>query len=113
MKKIEIIVKPHKLEDVKEALAEIGIQGLTVTEVRDFGHQEKQTEIYRGNKYIVEFAPNVKIETVVEDAQVEGIVHAALAAAKFGETGDGQVFTMPVDEVVRIRTGETGVVALR
>jgi nitrogen regulatory protein PII len=108
MKKIEAIIKPFKLTDVKEALNEIGIRGMTVTEVKGFGRQKGHTEIYRGSEYTVDFLPKVKIETVLPDAQVEQAVQTIIKAAKTGKIGDGKVFVTTVDEAVRIRTDERG-----
>ena len=108
MKKIEAIVKPFKLEEVKEAIAELGIEGMTVTEVKGFGRQKGHTEIYRGSEYTVDFLPKIKLEIVVTDALLEGVVAAIVKAAKTGKIGDGKVFVLPVEEVVRIRTEETG-----
>jgi len=108
MKKIEAIIKPFKLEEVKDALAELGIEGMTVTEVKGFGRQKGHTEIYRGSEYTVDFLPKIKIEVVLSDSAVENAVKAIVAAAKTGKIGDGKVFIGPVDEAVRIRTEETG-----
>jgi nitrogen regulatory protein P-II 1 len=108
MKKIEAIIKPFKMEDVKEALGEIGIEGLTVTEVKGFGRQKGHTEIYRGSEYTVDFLPKVKFEVVVSDALVEKAVAAISAAAKTGKIGDGKIFVLPIENAVRIRTDETG-----
>ncbi|HTG43765.1 MAG TPA: P-II family nitrogen regulator [Verrucomicrobiae bacterium] len=108
MKKIEAIVKPFKLQEVKEALNEIGIQGMTVTEVKGFGRQKGHTEIYRGNEYTVDFMPKVKIEMVLPDGQINAAVEAIIKAAKTGKIGDGKVFVSPVAEAVRIRTSERG-----
>lgn len=108
MKKIEAIVKPFKLEEVKEALAGIGIAGMTVTEVKGFGRQKGHTETYRGSEYTVDFLPKLKIEMVVPDNQAEGAVEAIVKAAKTGKIGDGKVFVMNVEEAVRIRTAEKG-----
>lgn len=108
MKKIEAIVKPFKLQEVKEALNELGIQGMTVTEVKGFGRQKGHTEIYRGNEYTIDFMPKVKIEMVLPDAQISGAVDAIIAAAKTGKIGDGKVFVTPVSEAIRIRTNERG-----
>jgi nitrogen regulatory protein PII len=108
MKKIEAIVKPFKLNDVKTALNEIGIQGMTVIEVKGFGRQKGHTEIYRGSEYTVDFLPKVKIETVLPDALVPQAVQAIIKAAKTGKIGDGKVFVLPLEEVVRIRTDERG-----
>lgn len=106
MKKIEAIIKPFKLEEVKEALADVGVEGLTVTEVKGFGRQKGHTEIYRGSEYTVDFLPKIKIETVVADDIVQRAVDAVIKAAKTGKIGDGKVFILPVDEAVRIRTEE-------
>jgi len=108
MKKIEAIIKPFKLEDVKTALAELGIQGLTVSEVKGFGRQKGHTEIYRGSEYAVDFLPKIKIEIVLADAQVASVRDAIVKAAKTGKIGDGKIFVSPVESVLRIRTGETG-----
>ena len=108
MKKIEAIIKPFKLEEVKEALAEIGVEGMTVTEVKGFGRQKGHTEIYRGSEYTVDFLPKIKIEIVLADAMVEPATAAIIKAAKTGKIGDGKVFISPIDEAVRIRTDETG-----
>jgi len=108
MKKIEAIIKPFKLEEVKEALSEIGIVGMTVTEVKGFGRQKGHTEIYRGSEYTVDFLPKVKIELVLTDDLVEKAIDAIVKAAKTGKIGDGKVFVMPVDQAIRIRTEETG-----
>jgi nitrogen regulatory protein P-II 1 len=108
MKKIEAIIKPFKLNDVKEALNELGIQGMTVIEVKGFGRQKGHTEIYRGSEYVVDFLPKVKIETVLPDAQVQGAVDAIIKAAKTGKIGDGKVFVSTIDEAWRIRTDDRG-----
>ena len=108
MKKIEAIIKPFKLQEVKEALNELGIQGMTVTEVKGFGRQKGHTEIYRGNEYTIDFMPKVKIEMVLPDAQIEGAVDAIVKAGKTGKIGDGKVFVTPISEAIRIRTGERG-----
>ena len=112
MKKIEAIIKPFKLDEVKNALAEIGIQGLTISEVKGFGRQKGHTELYRGAEYTIDFLPKVKVEIVVKDDQLEPAVEAIIAAAKTGSIGDGKIFILPVTEAVRIRTGETGDKAL-
>ena len=112
MKKIEAIIKPFKLDDVKEALQEIGLQGMTVTDIRGFGRQKGHTELYRGAEYVVDFLPKVKIELVVEDGMVERTVETIKNAAHSGRIGDGKIFIVPVDEAIRIRTGETGREAL-
>ena len=106
MKKIEAIIKPFKLDDVREALSEIGITGMTVTEVKGFGRQKGHTELYRGAEYVVDFLPKVKIEIVVTEAQVESCLEAITEAARTGKIGDGKIFASPVEKVVRIRTGE-------
>jgi nitrogen regulatory protein P-II 1 len=108
MKKIEAIIKPFKLDDVKEALTELGVIGMTVTEVRGFGRQKGHTELYRGSEYTIDFLPKVKIELVVPDQIVEKVVAAIVAAARTGSIGDGKVFVMPMGEAIRIRTGEKG-----
>jgi len=108
MKKIEAIIKPFKLEEVKDALAELGIEGMTVSEVKGFGRQKGHTEIYRGSEYTVDFLPKIKIEVVVVDSLLEGALGAIVKAAKTGKIGDGKVFVSPVEEAVRIRTDETG-----
>jgi len=108
MKKIEAIVKPFKLEEVKEALSEVGIQGMTVSEVKGFGRQKGHTEIYRGSEYTVDFLPKVKVEIVVEDDQARNVAEAIVKSANTGKIGDGKVFISPVEEAIRIRTGETG-----
>ena len=108
MKKLEAIIKPFKLEEVKEALAELGIEGMTVTEVKGFGRQKGHTEIYRGSEYTVDFLPKIKIEVVLGDGLVESATAAILKAAKTGKIGDGKIFVSPVEEAVRIRTDETG-----
>lgn len=108
MKKIEAIIKPFKLDEVKDALQDIGLAGITVTEARGFGRQKGHTELYRGAEYVVDFLPKIKIEIVVEDAKVEQTIEAIVNAAKTGRIGDGKIFVLPVDEVVRIRTGERG-----
>ena len=108
MKKIEAIIKPFKLEDVKEALGEVGIEGMTVCEVKGFGRQKGHTEIYRGSEYTVDFLPKIKIEIVVADDQVETGVNAIIESAKTGKIGDGKVFVPNVEEAVRIRTSERG-----
>jgi len=108
MKKIEAIIKPFKMEDVKEALAEIGVEGMTVTEVKGFGRQKGHTEIYRGSEYTVDFLPKVKFEIVLPDDRVAKAVDVIVQAAKTGKIGDGKVFVTPIEQAVRIRTEETG-----
>jgi nitrogen regulatory protein PII len=108
MKKIEAIIKPFKLEEVKEALSDLGIEGMTVTEVKGFGRQKGHTEIYRGSEYTVDFLPKIKIEVVLADSMVENATNAIVKAAKTGKIGDGKVFVYHIDEAVRIRTDETG-----
>ena len=108
MKKIEAIIKPFKLDDVKEALTELGVIGMTVTEVRGFGRQKGHTELYRGSEYTIDFLPKVKIELVVPDQIVEKVVAAIVAAARTGSIGDGKIFVIPMGEAIRIRTGEKG-----
>jgi nitrogen regulatory protein PII len=108
MKKIEAIIKPFKLEEVKEALAEVGVQGMTVTEVKGFGRQKGHTEIYRGSEYTVDFLPKVKVEVVVDDSQAESVAAAIVKSANTGKIGDGKVFISAVEDAIRIRTGETG-----
>ena len=112
MKKIEAIIKPFKLDEVKDALAEVGVHGLTAVEVKGFGRQRGHTELYKGAEYVVDFLPKVKIEIVVDDDQAPRVVEAIERAAKSGKIGDGKIFVLPVDEVIRIRTGERGVDAL-
>jgi len=112
MKKIEAIIKPFKLDDVKEALQEIGLQGITVVEARGFGRQKGHTELYRGAEYVVDFLPKVKIEVIVPDDQVERIIEAIVSAAQTGRIGDGKIFVIPVEDAIRIRTGERGESAL-
>jgi nitrogen regulatory protein P-II 1 len=112
MKKIEAIVKPFKLDEVKEALQEVGLQGITVTEAKGFGRQKGHTELYRGAEYIVDFLPKVRIGIVLDDGLVDQAVEAILQAARTGRIGDGKIFISTVDEAIRIRTGETGVEAL-
>ncbi len=106
MKKVEAIIKPFKLDDVREALSDIGITGMTATEVKGFGRQKGHTELYRGAEYVVDFLPKVKIEIVVSDAQTDTCLEAITEAARTGKIGDGKIFVTPVDKVVRIRTGE-------
>ncbi len=108
MKKIEAIIKPFKLDEVKEALQEVGLKGMTVTEVKGFGRQKGHTELYRGAEYVVDFLPKVKIELVVDDAIVDRAVEAILQSARTDRIGDGKIFVLPVEDAVRIRTGERG-----
>jgi nitrogen regulatory protein P-II 1 len=108
MKKIEAVIKPFKLDEVKEALQEIGLKGMTVTEVKGFGRQKGHTELYRGAEYVVDFLPKVKIELVVEDSLVERAIEAIQQAARTDRIGDGKIFVIPVEDAIRIRTGERG-----
>ncbi|MDA8362621.1 MAG: P-II family nitrogen regulator [Gammaproteobacteria bacterium] len=112
MKKIEAIIKPFKLDDVRDALSEAGITGLTVTEVKGFGRQKGHTELYRGAEYVVDFLPKIKIEVVVREEQLERCIETIMTAARTGKIGDGKIFVTAVEEVVRIRTGETGAAAI-
>ncbi len=108
MKKIEAIIKPFKLDEVKEALQEVGLQGITVTEAKGFGRQKGHTELYRGAEYVVDFLPKVKIEVVLLDEMLDRAIEAILSAAKTGRIGDGKIFISPVEDAIRIRTGESG-----
>lgn len=112
MKKLEAIIKPFKLDEVKEALQDIGIQGMSVVEVKGFGRQKGHTELYRGAEYVVDFLPKVKIEVVISDEQLDSAMEAIATAARTGKIGDGKIFVMPVEQAVRVRTGEDGVEAL-
>ncbi len=112
MKKIEAIIKPFKLDEVKEALQDIGVQGLSVIEVKGFGRQKGHTELYRGAEYVVDFLPKVKIDVVLDDDQVDSAIEAIVEAAKTDKIGDGKIFVSPVEQAIRIRTGETGSDAL-
>ncbi len=112
MKKIEAVIKPFKLDDVRDALSEAGIAGLTVTEVKGFGRQKGHTELYRGAEYVVDFLPKIKIEVVVKEEQLERCIETIMTAARTGKIGDGKIFVTAVEEVVRIRTGETGPAAI-
>ncbi len=112
MKKIEAIIKPFKLDEVREALSEIGVTGLTVTEVKGFGRQKGHTELYRGAEYVVDFLPKVKVEVVVADSLLERAMEAITSAARTGKIGDGKIFVTAVEQVVRIRTGESGEAAI-
>ena len=107
MKKVEAIIKPFKLDDVKDALHDVGVSGITVTEVKGFGRQKGHTELYRGAEYVIDFLPKVKVEVVVKDDDVEGCVDAIVKAARTGKIGDGKIFITTVERVLRIRTGET------
>jgi nitrogen regulatory protein P-II 1 len=108
MRKVEAIIKPFKLDEVKEALSGIGIQGMTVTEVKGFGRQKGHTELYRGAEYVVDFLPKIKIEVTVSDEMTDKVVEAIVESASTGRIGDGKIFVLPLDEAVRIRTGERG-----
>ncbi|WII93229.1 P-II family nitrogen regulator [Kingella negevensis] len=112
MKKIEALIKPFKLDDVREALTDVGITGMTVTEVKGFGRQKGHTEVYRGAEYAVDFLPKVKIELVLADDMVERVVEVLMETVRSGKIGDGKIFIYPVEEVIRIRTGETGEAAI-
>ena len=112
MKKIEAIIKPFQLENVKDALAKIGVKGMTVTEVKGFGRQKGHTELYRGHEYVVDFLPKVKLEILVDSEMADAVVSAIAEAAKTGKIGDGKIFVLPVEEAIRIRTGEKGKEAL-
>lgn len=107
MKKIEAVIKPFKLDEVREALSEVGVTGLTVTEVKGFGRQKGHTELYRGAEYVVDFLPKVKLEVIVSDGVVDGAIDAIIKVARTGKIGDGKIFVFPVEHAVRIRTGET------
>jgi nitrogen regulatory protein P-II 1 len=108
MKKVEAIIKPFKLDDVKEALNEIGLQGMTISEVKGYGRQKGHKEIYRGAEYVVDFIPKIKLEIVIEDDRVEAVVEKIQQAANTGKIGDGKIFVLPVEAAIRVRTGETG-----
>lgn len=108
MKMVQAIIKPFKLDDVREALTEIGVTGMTATEVKGFGRQKGHTELYRGAEYVVDFLPKIKLEIVINDEKVEAVIDAVLKAAQTGKIGDGKVFVMDVDQAIRIRTGEEG-----
>jgi len=112
MKKIEAIIKPFKLDEVREALSEIGVTGLTVTEVKGFGRQKGHTELYRGAEYVVDFLPKVKVEVILQEAQVESAIESIVKAARTGKIGDGKIFVTAVEQVIRIRTGESGEAAV-
>ena len=108
MKKIEAVIRPFKLDDVREALSEAGVKGLTLTEVKGYGRQKGHTDIYRGAEYQIDFLPKLKIEIVVKDSMVDQVVETIIRAAKTGQVGDGKIFVSPVEEVIRVRTGESG-----
>ena len=108
MKRVEVIIKPFKLEDVKDALAEIGITGMTVSDVKGYGRQQGHSELYRGAEYVVDFVAKTKLDIVINDEEVENVTKTIVEAAKTGKIGDGKIFVSPIDDVVRIRTGETG-----
>ncbi|MBM4161938.1 MAG: P-II family nitrogen regulator [Ignavibacteria bacterium] len=108
MKKIEAIIRPFKLDDVREALSEIGVRGMTLTEVKGYGRQKGHTELYRGSEYKIDFLPKIKIEIIAEDAMVDNIVSTVVKAAKTGQVGDGKIFVSPVQDVIRVRTEESG-----
>ena len=112
MKKVEAIIKPFKLDEVREALSEIGVTGLTVTEVKGFGRQKGHTELYRGAEYVVDFLPKVKVEVIISDTLVERAIEAVIKAARTGKIGDGKIFVTTVEQVVRMRTGESGEAAV-
>jgi nitrogen regulatory protein P-II 1 len=112
MKKIEAVIKPFKLDEVREALSTVGVTGLTVTEVKGFGRQKGHTELYRGAEYVVDFLPKIKIEIVVTEDSVEQAIEAIIKAARTGKIGDGKIFVTPVEQVIRIRTGESGEAAI-
>ena len=112
MKKVEAIIKPFKLDDVKEALNEIGIQGMTITEVKGYGRQKGHKEIYRGAEYVLDFIPKIKIDIIVESERMEQVVETILKAAHTGKIGDGKIFITPIEQVFRVRTGETGLDAI-
>ena len=112
MKKIEAIIKPFKLDEVREAQSEIGVTGLTVTEVKGFGRQKGHTELYRGAEYVVDFLPKVKVEVILQEAQVESAIESIVKAARTGKIGDGKIFVTAVEQVIRIRTGESGEAAV-
>lgn len=112
MKQVTAIIKPFKLDEVREALAEVGVNGLTVTEVKGFGRQKGHTELYRGAEYVVDFLPKIRVEMVVADDLVDGVIEAIVKAARTGKIGDGKIFVSDIDQAIRIRTGETGDTAL-
>jgi len=112
MKKIEAIIRPFRIDDVREALAEIGVKGLTLTEVKGYGRQKGHTELYRGSEYQIDFLPKIKIEVIVSDKMADKVVDTIITAAKTGQVGDGKIFVSPVEDVIRVRTGESGEDAL-
>lgn len=112
MKQVTCIIKPFKLDEVREALADVGVTGLTVTEVKGFGRQKGHTELYRGAEYVVDFLPKIRVEMVVSDQMVDGVIDAIVRAARTGKIGDGKIFVSPVEQAIRIRTGESGDIAL-
>jgi nitrogen regulatory protein P-II 1 len=112
MKKIEAIIRPFRIDDVREALGEIGVRGMTITEVKGYGRQKGHTELYRGSEYQIDFLPKIKIEVIVSDKMADKVVDTILKAAKTGQVGDGKIFVYPVDDVIRVRTGESGEDAL-
>ncbi len=112
MKLVAAIIKPFKLDDVREALSEIGVTGITVVEVKGFGRQKGHTELYRGAEYVVDFLPKIKVEIAIDDGQVDTVIEAITGAAQTGKIGDGKIFVYPIEQVIRIRTGETGPDAL-
>jgi len=107
MKKIEVIIKPFKLDDVKEALNGIGIKGMTISEVKGYGRQKGHTEIYRGAEYVVDFLPKIKLEIIIDTDQVDQVIETVVSAARTGKIGDGKIFVLPIEKIVRVRTGET------
>ncbi|CAN1519782.1 GlnK Nitrogen regulatory protein PII [Burkholderiaceae bacterium] len=112
MKQVTAIIKPFKLDEVREALAEVGVNGLTVTEVKGFGRQKGHTELYRGAEYVVDFLPKIRVEMVIPDSMVDDVIEAIVKAARTGKIGDGKIFVMPVEQAIRIRTSESGDAAL-
>ncbi|MCH8290589.1 P-II family nitrogen regulator [Candidatus Poribacteria bacterium] len=112
MKKLECIIRPFKLEEVKDALNNVGVRGMTVSEVRGFGRSRGHTELYRGSEYTIEFVPKLKLEIVLEDENIDKVIDAVLQAASTGKIGDGKIFVLPIDETIRIRTGERGAAAI-
>jgi nitrogen regulatory protein P-II 1 len=112
MKKVEAIIRPFRIDDVREALADIGVKGMTLTEVKGYGRQKGHTEVYRGSEYQIDFLPKIKLEVIVADAVADQVVDAIMKAAKTGQVGDGKIFVYPVEDVIRVRTGESGEEAL-